>query len=221
MSSENRKQSIESIGSLPWEDPIHWGECLEAIYHDDTGLPAQYLRTAESIDRRIIRELADKLDPSDPKLSRYVLRKRAGRPRKHSPVNSDDPIEVLLDNDNPPGIADYLRRTPNPDARIVAWLADRLDPTTADGPRLVVKQPIGKPSAQSRWQSLLVGEHHGMKMLGLKVERKRRELGKLEAALHYFTQENKDWPHPVSRSKARRAHQVFLKVNRARKNHRN
>lgn len=212
MSSKNRKRFIESIWSLPWEDPIHWGECLEAVYNDDTGLPARYLRTAECIDRRIIRALADKLDPSDPKLSRYNLRKTAGRPRKHSPVNSDDPIEVLVNEGDPKGIADYLRRSENPDRRALEWLADRLDRSTADGSHIVIKKPRGKPPAQSRWQSLLVGEHHGMKMLGLKVERKRRELRKLEAALHYFTQENKDWPHPVSRSKARRAHQVYLKV---------
>src|ERR1700724_2739870 len=100
MSSKNRKRFIESIWSLPWEDPIHWGECLEAVYNDDTGLPARYLRTAECIARR----------------------------------------------------------------------------STADGSHIVIKKPRGKPPAQSRWQSLLVGEHHGMKMLGLKVERKRREI---------------------------------------------
>jgi hypothetical protein len=51
-----------------------------------------------------------------------------------------------------------------------------------------------------------------MKMLGWKVDRKFREFGKLDSALHHFTLKNKDWPHPVSRSKARRAHQLFLKA---------
>jgi hypothetical protein len=212
MSSETKRQPIESAGPLPWEDPIDRWECLEAIYDDDTRPPAQYLRFAESIDRRIIRELADKLDPRNPKLSRYVLKRGAGRPRKCSPVNPDDPIEILVDVGDPRNVADYLRRNHKPDRRILVWLADRLDRSTADGSHFVVKKPPGKPSGRSRWQTLFVGEHQGMKMLGLKIELKLREFGKLEAALHHFTQENKDWPHPVSRSKARRAHQLFLKA---------
>jgi hypothetical protein len=206
MSSETRKH-------LPWEeDTIDVGELLEAIYNGDAALPALYLRCAENIDRRVIRALVDMLDPRDPDLSSYVLRKKSGRPRKSSPLYPDDPIEILVDKADPKDIADYLRRSENPDRRILEWLADRLDRSTADGSHFVVKQPRGKPPRQSRWQTLLVGEQHGMKMLGLKVELKLRDLEKLEAALHHFTLENNDWPHRVSRSKARRAHQLFLKA---------
>jgi len=218
MSSEKRKQSIESCRYLEWEDPIDWWECLEALYNDDTGLPAQYLRAAaESIDRRVIRELADKLAPRNPKLSRYILKKGVGRPRMCEPVNPDDPIEILVNKGDPQDIADYLRHSENPDRRVLGWLADRLDHSTADGSHFVVMQPRGKPPRQSRWQTLLVGEQHGMKMLGLKVELEFRKAGKLDSALHHFTQKNKDWPHPVSRSKARRAHQLFLKAKSAHK----
>jgi hypothetical protein len=219
MSSDKRKRYIESSWFLPWEeDTVDLGELLEAIYSGDMALPALYLRSAESIDRRVIRALADKLDPRNPKLSRYILKKGAGRPRKCSPVNPDDPIEILVNKGDPKDIADYLRRSENPDRRILEWLADRLDGSTADGSRFVVKKPRGKPSRQSRWQ--VVGQQHGMRMLGWKVDRKFREFGKLEAALHYFTQENKDWPHRISRSKARRAHQLFLKAKSLSKNNR-
>jgi hypothetical protein len=209
MSAETKKQSFQI---LPWEDSIDWGACLEAIHNDDTALLAQYLRTPESIDRRIILKLVDLLDPKDPKLSRYVLKKASGRPRKSSPVYPDDPIEILLDKADPKDIADYLSRSENPDRRIFEWLADRLDRSTADGSHFVVKQPRGKPPRQSRWQTLLVGEQYSMRMLGLKVELKLRDFKKYHSALHHFTQVNNDWPHRVSLSKARRAHQLFLKA---------
>jgi hypothetical protein len=212
MSSEPRKQSIVLLWFLPWEEETtDMSELLDAIYSGDMALPALYLRSAENINRRVIRALADKLHPRHPKLSRYILKKGAGRPHKCSPVNPDDPIESLVNKGDPKEIADHLRRSENPDRRILEWLADRLDGYTADGSRFIVKNPRGKPSRQSRWQTLLVGNQHGM-MLGWKVDRKFREFGKLEAALHHFTQENKDWPRPVSRSKARRAHQLFLKT---------
>jgi hypothetical protein len=218
MSSETKKQSTESFWYLPWEeDTIDVGESLEAIHNGDVAFPALYLRSAESIDRNVIRALANKLDPRHPNLSSYVLRKKSGRPRKRAPVNPDDPVEILVNKGDPKDIADYLRHSENPDRRILEWMADRLDRSTADGSHFVVKKPRGKPPRQSRWQTLLVGKQ-GMEMLGLKVERKRREFGKLEAALHYFSQENKDWPNRVSRSKARRAYDAFLEAKSARKN---
>jgi hypothetical protein len=123
-----------------------------------------------------------------------------------------------MENGDLKTIANYLRHTPAPDRPILLWLAERLDPATVGGPHFIIKKPRGKPPRQSQWKTRAAGEQAGLKMLGLKVARKFRELGKLEAALHHFTQENVDWPRPVSRSKARRAHDAFLKTkSRARK----
>jgi hypothetical protein len=213
-------QASESLRSLSPEDEIDWWECLKAIYDHNMELPARYLRTAVPLDRRVIHELADKLDPRNPKQSHYLLRNGPGRPRTHPPVNLTDPIEILLQM-GLKGIADHLRRSDKPDQRAVDWLADRLDRSAGDGSHFVVKQPRGKPPRQSRLQALFGGAQHGTRMLGLNVELKRRAFGKLEAALHHFTKENTDWRYPVSRSRALRAHQLFLQTKSlAKKNNR-
>jgi len=219
-STKNRKQFTDIFRPLPWDgDPrIHWVLCLEAIDNDDMRLPARYLLETEFVDQRILRALADKLDLSDRKISKFVLKKTAGRPRKGLPPTIDDPLGIAMESGDLKNIADYLRHTPAPDRRILLWLADRLDPVTVDGPHFVVKQPRGKRPRQSQWETRIAGEQARLKMLGMKVERKFREAGKLEAALHHFTQENKDWPRSMSRSTARRVHDAFLKArSRARK----
>ena len=218
-SIKKKKQLTDIFRPLPWDgDPrIHWVLCLEAIDNDDMRLPARYLLETEFVDQRILRALADKLDLSDRKISKFVLKKTAGRPRKGLPPTIDA-LGMAMESGDLKNIADYLRHTPAPDRRILLWLADRLDPVTVDGPHFVVKQPRGKRPRQSQWETRIAGEQARLKMLGMKVERRFREAGKLEAALHHFTQENKDWPRYMSRSTARRAHDAFLKArSRARK----
>jgi hypothetical protein len=219
-SIKKKKQLTDIFRPLPWDgDPrIHWVLCLEAIDNDDMRLPARYLLETEFVDQRILRALADKLDLSDRKISKFVLKKTAGRPRKGLPPTIDDPLGMAMESGDLKNIADYLRHTPAPDRRILLWLADRLDPVTVDGPHFVVKQPRGKRPRQSQWETRIAGEQARLKMLGMKVERRFREAGKLEAALHHFSQKNEDWLHPMSRSTARRAHDAFLKArSRARK----
>jgi hypothetical protein len=206
-----RKQITDSFWQLPWDqDPdIGWALCLEAILKDDTKLAARYLLTSERIDRRITLALADKIEPGLQGFSKYILKRAAGRPRKLSPSRVDDPIESAMEKGDLKWIADYLRREPKLDRRIVEWLAVRLDPPTVDSPRFIVRQKRGRPTRRSRLSTMLHGDTAKI-MLGLKVHREFQKGGKLEAALHHFTQANKDWPHPISRSKARRSHDAFL-----------
>jgi hypothetical protein len=219
-SIKKKKQLTDSFRPLPWDgDPdIHWVLCLEAIDNGDMRLPGRYLLETEVVDQRILRALADKLDPSDRKLSKFVLKKTAGRPRKCLAATIGVSLGIAMENADLKTIANYLRHTPAPHRPILIWLAERLDPETVGGPHFINKKPWGKPARQSQWETRVAGEQPGLRVLGLKVARKFRELGKLEAALHHFTQENVDWPHPMSRSTARRAHDAFIQTkSRARK----
>lgn len=111
-----------------------------------------------------------------------------------------DAVSGMLDSQDLKAIAQHLRTVCPPDERVIKWLISRLD-APARSPRLVVKQPVGRPKQIDSQTNLL---------LGSKVARKREEFGKLEAALHHFQVQNDDWPNPVKRSKALRCYNAYV-----------
>jgi len=159
------------------------------------------IRQGEAIDRGVLASLADLFDPPAGKSQRRFVLKATGRPPKVDPDLPDAVLRMLASRDLK-AIAHHLRTVCPPDKRVIEWVICRLDPPTSRSPRLVVKQPVGRPrqpGSQPNWR------------LGWKVKRKRDEFGKLDAATAYFETQNGDWPHPVSRSKALRSYYAFIK----------
>ena len=196
----------------PWDDHLDWTFWLQAVDEDRLSAIAQYFRQAVPHDRRVLRALADKLDPADRKYSSYILRKNSGRPKNVLVVDTD-PLSVAMDKGDLIVIAAHLRIADAPDLRILIWLADHLDPMSTKDSHFIVKQRTGRPARQSRWNARFNGDQPWLKMLGLKVDLKFREMGgeDLDAALHHFT-DPIAVTSPVSRSTARRAREVFLKA---------
>jgi hypothetical protein len=141
-------------------------------YHD-LKLVARTLRSSEALDREFWRGLADKLDPSNPRKSRYKLIRVAGRPQ----IKFRGPLVASLDKGDLKSIAEHLRGTFWPDQRVVDWLVDRLDPPLANSPRLVVKLPVGRPVHKS------FAEELQERIIAAQVESEFRAHGKLDAAL--------------------------------------
>ena len=67
----------------PWddaEDHVDLFVWLGAIETGDMRLLARYLRNCSACDKRVLRALADKLDPPTKTASRYVWKRNRGRP---------------------------------------------------------------------------------------------------------------------------------------------
>jgi hypothetical protein len=191
----------------PWDDPedqiddLFW---LEAINTDDLSLIAYYLRHSPvPHNQQVIAVLADKLDPQTGTTGRYLWKRARGRPTKHAGLSSDA-IQVELEVGNLAFVAAQLRK-PNLDRRILSWLADQLDPASPGESRLIGRGLRGRPRRPPPRYS---ADTHLM-FLGSRIERKRGEFRKLEAALQYFMTRSAAVPNPVSRSKARRAYDYY------------
>jgi hypothetical protein len=137
---------------------------------------AKTLRSSEALDREFWCGLADKLDPSDPKKSRYKLIRSAGRP--HIMDLFHGPLVAAMDQGDLKTIADHLRESLWPDQRVVDWLVDRLDPSTVNSPHLIVKLPPGRPRAKKSFF-----EELRERIIAAQIDSELREHGKLEAAL--------------------------------------
>jgi hypothetical protein len=191
----------------PWDDPedqiddLFW---LEAINIDDLALIAYYLRHSPVLHKPVLSALADKLDPQTKKTTgRYLWKRAHGRPQRDA-KSSSDAIQSELDAGNLTFVAAQVRN-PNLDRRILSWLADQLDPASPRDARLISRRLRGRP----RRPTLRCSADTHLMLLGSKIERKRREFGKLEAALQYFMTKSAEVPNPVSRSKARRAYDYY------------
>ena len=186
----------------PWDDPedqidsLFW---LEAIDNNDFALIAYYLRQSRVLHKPVRSALADKLDPQNEKAGRYVWKRAHGRPSLGSGSSSDS-IRSALENGNLKFVADQLRNAPNLDPLIPSWLADQLDPASPRDSRLVNRQARGRAPRQARSRAKLGADTQVM-FFGAKIERKRKQFGKLEAALQHFMTKSAEVPKPVSRSK--------------------
>ena len=80
-----------------------------------------------------------------------------------------DPVALAMHNSDLTFIAGHLRDPSNVDPRIIEWLAARLNPSTRNEPRFIVKRtrrPKGRPVS-----------HQKKLELGRKVDEKFRQLG--------------------------------------------
>ena len=119
----------------------------------------------------------------------------------------------------PPSIASivtHLRDAPIIDPDVLTWLADQFDPLSPRDSHFVFKQ-ARKPGRPLR-RSKSLRDQVAVVMLGLRIELKRREdeklgpgYGKLEGALQYFVDGHDKRYKPMTRSRARRAYDVFKK----------
>jgi hypothetical protein len=199
----------------PWDDPddtIDWVFWLQAVDEDRMPVIAQYLSQPGPHDRRVLRAFADKLDPSDRRQSRYLLRKRNGRPAKLSTITDDKALDIAMKAGELISIASHLRFASTPDRSVLDWLTIHLAPERSDDPHFIIVKPKGRSPKQSYWAERLLGKNYDTEMFGFKVDLKFRGDGKLEAALQHFMTRSKANPRPVSRSKALRAHQAFVKT---------
>ena len=188
-------------------DLIFW---LKATDDGHFALIAEYIQLTRQIDKRMLVALADQLDPPCKNARRYVLKKATGRPLRQTRSGSADPIEAMLLSEDLKEIADYFRTTKSTDARVRAWLIGRLDPESVRHSRFIVKQPRGKSPRQSELDKKICPSDTGVTLLGSRIYRKHKEWGgKLESALHHFTVKSDTVPRPVSRSKARRAYDLY------------
>jgi hypothetical protein len=197
----------------PWDDPedqidfLFW---LEAIDNNDFALIAYYLRRSCLPHKPVLSALADKLDPQNEKASRYVWRRARGRPLLGTRSSSGS-ILSAPENGNLTFVADQLRNPQNLHPLIRSWLADQLDPASPRDSRLVNRQARGRPPRHARSRAKFRGADTHIMFLGAKIERKRKQFGKLEAALHHFMTKSAEVPKPVSRSRARRAYEFYHK----------
>jgi len=119
----------------------------------------------------------------------------------------------------PPSIASivgHLRDAPTIDPAVLTWLADQFDPFSPSDSHFVFKRARkrGRPLRRSR----VLREEVAVMVLGLRIELKRREdeklgpgYGKLEGALQHFMDGQDKRYKPMTRSRARRAYDVFKK----------
>ena len=112
------------------------------------------------------------LDPRASGAPFLQLKNRPGRPPRRSfrPLAIiSDPVALAMHESDLTFIAGHLRDPSNVDPRIIEWLAARLNPSTRNEPRFIVKRtrrPKGRPLS-----------HHKKLELGRKVDEKFRQLG--------------------------------------------
>jgi hypothetical protein len=190
----------------PWDDPEdhvdvqYW---LEAFQEEKSGVLGQYLRHFAEPDRRVLLALAGKIDPPTSKAIRYVWKRSHGRPRHVERV--DDPVQTALDGGDLPVVAKNLRTPSNPDPRVIAWLADQLDPEPG-GSHFEIKLPRGRRPRHPKSVLPFTNNNTRTMRLGAKIGRLYRQYGKLEAALEEVMAEAKEAGNKLSRSSACRAY---------------
>jgi hypothetical protein len=174
-----------------WKIPPDREVALNGLDFHNLPVIGQRLRQDEPIPQGLFLKLAEKLNPSDSKKGRYVLRRAIGRPRKSSP--SLDPIVSAMNRGELAQIAAHLRDAPAPDPRLLRWMADRLDPAGPSDPHFIIKLPPGRPWGKSPWKEM------SDMMVAHRVNADLQVHGKLEAALHSVVEKL-----GISRSTARR-----------------
>jgi hypothetical protein len=145
--------------------------CSKAIGTSDLSALGLYLQETKAPEPRFLQKLADMLDPRASGEPFLQLKNRPGRPPRRSfrPFAIiSDPVARAIDNSDLTFIAGRLR-DPYVDPRIIEWLAARLNPSTLNDPRFIVKKtrrPKGRPSS-----------HHEKLERGRSVDEKFRQLG--------------------------------------------
>ena len=134
-------------------------------------LLAAIFKRPKAPERRFLRKLADMLDPRASDAPLLQLKNRPGRPPRRLFQRSaiiSDPVALAMHDSDLTFIAGHLRDPSNVDPRIIEWLAARLNPSTRNEPRFIVKtrRPKGRPSS-----------HHKKLELGRMVDEKFRQLG--------------------------------------------
>jgi hypothetical protein len=214
-SSSKRPTAHNPLFLNPWDsqpdeiDLIFW---LKAIDDGHFALIAEYIQLTQTVDKRILAALADKLDPPCQNASRYVLKKSNGRPLRKPRSGSTAPIEAMLLSDDLKAIAYHLRTASYPDPLVRAWLTERLDPSSDRQSRFTIKRPRGRFPRQSELGKKICPSETRALLLGSKIHRKHKEWGKLESALQHFTVKSNAVPRPVSRSKARRVYDLYQQM---------
>jgi hypothetical protein len=173
--------------------------CLEADALEAVGL---CLCDIGEPDDRMCAALADKIVPPNDRMARWEWRARRGRPRRRS-TNSEDPLGSALATGDLKVIADHLRAPASPDRqRVVSWLLEQLDCKSQFASHFVVKRP--------QRRGVKPNELTAARMrIGQIVDREFRRHGKLEAALQYVMTKSEEVPHPMTRSAARRAYDLY------------
>jgi hypothetical protein len=199
----------------PWDDPKHHIDLffwLGAIEQGNLVLIARYLRHFSLCEKRVLRALADRLDPPNRNTGRYVWKQNRGRPTSRSkPFN--DPVQTALDTGDIVFVAHHLRTSSTPDPRVISWLADQMDPEEGRS-HFEVKQPRGRRQRGRVPGYPFINDTMQM-FLGATIARLYRECGKLESALQEVVGPGKACN---SRSAARRAYEYYNKKIAAIKN---
>ena len=182
--------------------------CSEAIDASDLSALGRYLQETKTPDPLALLKLADMLDPraSDAPLQ---LKNKPGRPPRRSfraSATISDAVDRAMHNSDLTFIAGHIRDPSNVDARIIEWLAARLNPSTRKEPRFIVTRTgrrKGRPS-----------DHHKKLELGRLVDKKIRQLGGYDGKRvlnRAFNSFSKPTAYPrFSRSTARRLWEYFL-----------
>ena len=146
-----------------------WSEAIDA---GDLSALGRSLKETKAPARRFLRKLADMLDPGATDAPFLQLKNRPGRPPTRlfrRSANISDPVALAMHDSDLTFIAGHLRNPSNVDPRIIEWLAARLNPSTLNEPRFIVKKtrrPKGRPSS-----------HHEKLERGRSVDEKFRQLG--------------------------------------------
>ena len=125
-----------------------WPEAIDAGDLSDLGCYLQQMP-----ERPLLLKLADMLDPRAGDAPLLQLKNGPGRPPRRLFQRSaiiSDPVALAMHDSDLTFIAGRLRDFSNGDPRIIEWLAVRLNPSTRNEPRFIVKKtrrPKGRPSS--------------------------------------------------------------------------
>jgi hypothetical protein len=194
----------------PWDDPddhVDLFVWLGAIETGDMRLVAHYLRNCSACDKRVLRALADKLDPATKTASRYVWKRDRGRPLRRL-KGLEIPLEVALAEGDLAFVADHLKTSANPDPRVISWLADQLYSDQGRS-HFVFKQARGRRVRGRIPGYPFVNDTQRM-FLGARIAQLYRQHGKLEAAIEDVVACTNNRCN--SRSSARRAYEHYIKT---------
>ena len=128
----------------------------EAIEASDLSALGRYLHKTKAAEPRFLRKIADMLDPRASGAPFLQLKNRPGRPPRRSfrPLAIiSDPVALAMHESDLTFIAGHLRDPSNVDPRIIEWLAARLNPSTRNEPRFIVKRtrrPKGRPLSHQK-----------------------------------------------------------------------
>ncbi len=185
----------------PWDDPEDHIDCLfwfDAIENREFELLARYCRESPTYDRRVAKALADKIAPQTRGGDPFVWRKANGRPRGGA---------------KPPSIAVVATqlRTGSVEPGTWSWLGEQFNPRSPGDSHFVRARNRKGPSVAAKKRVATI-------FLGFRIEAKRREFAKkgpgyeqLEYTLDHFVRGADTRYKTMSRSRARRAYEEYMK----------